>query len=93
MTAKHGPTGCPPGHLVYGSQQVATNATELHKMSSPWCSSIEAFPCADHFHIGHSNKEGRELCRAESEKRTEQKAADRNWDRGRWAKSRRAGRS
>lgn len=35
------------------SRMVAENAVELHKWSAPDCTTINAYPCGDHFHIGH----------------------------------------
>lgn len=37
----------------YLSQMLAENAAELHKLSAPECTTIAAYPCGDHFHIGH----------------------------------------
>lgn len=55
---------CPREHVAYGSQMLADNAVTLHLMRCPWCVSIEAFACGDHFHIGHRNaKKGRD-CKA-----------------------------
>lgn len=32
---------------------VADNAVTLHTFSSPDCTTISAWECGDHFHIGH----------------------------------------
>lgn len=45
---------CPPDHLEYLSQMLADNAVILHKMIHPTCVGIQAFPCGDHWHIGHA---------------------------------------
>lgn len=37
----------------YLSRAVAANAVELHKFSAPECTTIAAYACGDHFHIGH----------------------------------------
>lgn len=59
---------CPREHVAYGSQMLADNALALHLMRCPWCTSIEAFACGDHFHIGHRDpKQGRD-CKARDAK-------------------------
>ncbi|WP_374457727.1 hypothetical protein [Nocardioides sp.] len=37
----------------YLSQMLADNAVELHKLTAPGCTTIAAYPCGDHWHIGH----------------------------------------
>lgn len=53
---------CPSDHTTYLSQAVADNAVTLHLFKSPHCTTINAFPCGDHFHIGHTSKAGKEAC-------------------------------
>lgn len=35
------------------SEATAANMVKLHKISAPDCTTINAYPCGDHFHIGH----------------------------------------
>lgn len=37
------------------SEATAANMVELHRMSAPECTAINAYPCGDHFHIGHDS--------------------------------------
>ena len=55
---------CPPDHVAYGCQQMADNAVTLHGIAYPFCEGIRAFPCGDHFHIGHPKRESGRMCRA-----------------------------
>lgn len=56
---------CPEGkHVAYLSQMLADNAVTLHLMLSPTCTTIQAFECGDHFHIGHTTRAGKADCLA-----------------------------
>lgn len=44
---------CHVDKVEYLSQMLAENAVVLHQLSAPECTTIQAFPCGDHFHIGH----------------------------------------
>lgn len=44
---------CTVEKVEYLSQMLADNAVQLHKLSSPGCTTIEAYPCGDHYHLGH----------------------------------------
>ena len=44
---------CHVEKVEYLSQMLADNAVELHHLSCPDCTTIGAFPCEDHWHIGH----------------------------------------
>lgn len=46
---------------------LAENAAELHRLEYPQCGGIHAFPCGDHFHVGHMRKSLGLACRAEHE--------------------------
>lgn len=55
--------------VEYLSQMLADNAVELHRMSAPDCTTITAYPCGDHWHLGHDGhvpnaKERRAACKA-----------------------------
>lgn len=50
--------------VEYLSQMLADNAVELHHFSAPECTTIGAYPCGDHFHIGHSGLTSDERARA-----------------------------
>lgn len=39
--------------VEYLSEAVANNAVQLHLLSAPDCTTIAAYPCGDHWHIGH----------------------------------------
>jgi hypothetical protein len=39
--------------VEYLSNMLADNAVELHHFSAPECTTIAAYPCGDHWHIGH----------------------------------------
>lgn len=56
------PRPCPANHTEYLSQSVADNAVTLHQFKSPDCTDIRAFPCGDHFHIGHTSKAAKDKC-------------------------------
>lgn len=40
----------------YLSQMLAENAVQLHKLSAPECTTIAAYQCGDHWHIGHDGR-------------------------------------
>lgn len=44
---------CHVEKVEYLSQMTADNAVTLHQLSCPDCTTIAAYPCGDHFHIGH----------------------------------------
>lgn len=50
--------------LDYLSQAVAENAVVLHKLSAPDCTTIAAYPCHDHWHLGHSGLNADERAKA-----------------------------
>lgn len=45
---------CHVDKVEYLSQMLADNAVELHRLAAPECTTIQAFPCGDHWHLGHS---------------------------------------
>lgn len=53
---------CPANHTEYLSEFVASNAVTLHLFQNPTCTTIQAFPCGDHWHIGHVTKAGKAAC-------------------------------
>lgn len=64
MSALRRSTRCPPDHDEYPSEFVAENAATLHRWIAVGCELIEAFPCGDHWHIGHRSHVAGELCKA-----------------------------
>lgn len=44
---------CQAEKVEYLSQMLADNAVQLHKLSAPDCTTIAAYACGDHYHIGH----------------------------------------
>lgn len=48
-------TGCPPHHVTYWSDYLATNAAILHTFKNPHCEEIVKLMCHGHWHIGHSS--------------------------------------
>jgi hypothetical protein len=47
----------------YASQQLASNATELHALMCPLCAGTHPYPCGDHWHIGHVSKAVGDACK------------------------------
>ena len=64
-----------PGHFRYDSEMLANNAVTLHRLASPDCEGIYAFPCMDHFHIGHRKPSQSARCKASSPTRPHSKRA------------------
>lgn len=54
---------CPPGHIEYGSRQLADNAVELHALANPECVGVHAWRCGDHHHIGHPSRAAGDECK------------------------------
>lgn len=44
---------CLPGHTSYASAMLATNAVTLHVTAFLHCEGFHAWPCGDHYHVGH----------------------------------------
>lgn len=57
---------CTVEKVEYLSQMVAENAVALHKLSAPECTTIAAYPCGDHWHIGHDGLTAEARARARS---------------------------
>lgn len=49
----------------YASHTLASNATELHALMCPKCEGTQAYPCGDHWHIGHVSRAAGDRCKAE----------------------------
>lgn len=56
---------CPPGHTAYPSEQVATNVVELHRIAHVHCGGFEAWPCGDHWHVGHPSAAVGQACKSD----------------------------
>jgi len=52
------------GKSEHLSRMLAENAVELHRWTAPDCTTIEAYPCGDHYHVGHSSHAAGEACKA-----------------------------
>lgn len=49
----------------HGSQHLAENAVVLHGLSFPECpGTMQAYPCGDHWHIGHLQQGAGVECKA-----------------------------
>ena len=55
---------CPPRHVEYLSAMLADNAVVLHGIANPSCQGFAAFPCGDHYHVGHTSPEVGNRCKA-----------------------------
>lgn len=77
-------TVCPPGHTAYPSALVADNAVQLHTMAFRYCGGFHAWPCGDHFHVGHPDHDTGDHCKAHPTHRAMRKRIGRANEIGRW---------
>lgn len=56
-------TTCPPHHTPYPSELVADNAVALHGIAFRYCRGYHAWPCDDHWHVGHPDTTTGEHCK------------------------------
>lgn len=48
--------------VEYLSSWLAWNAVWLHELAHPGCAAVNAYPCGDHWHIGHTSRRAKAEC-------------------------------
>lgn len=56
-----------PHKTEYPSRALAENAAVLHTMASldSKCTDVNAYPCGDHWHVGHTSRRAAKRCKTE----------------------------